>query len=928
MRTSQTKLVGRDAELEAIEALLAGAGTETPSTLSLEGDAGIGKTTLWRAGVALAEAGPYQVLVSRPTATETAMPFSGLNDLLSGSLDHVLTLIPEPQRHALEVALLLTEPGRVPVQPHVIAAAVLSCLRELSRLDPVLVAIDDVQWLDPSSAVALEFARRRLGDEGRVVFLLSRRTPGEEQPPLGADDQVQRVEVGPLSLGALHRVVTTNLGHSLSRPLLTRVHVASQGNPFFALELARVAEQRGGQTAALELPLPASLAETLHERLDSIPTDTRDALLTVAAASTPTLGMLEEAMGSSARARLQPAFAAGMLVLETDRVRFSHPLVAAAVYAEAWPERRRACHLALAELVVDRDERTRQLALGSRGTDAELASSLDDAAHRARLRGAPEAAAALCEQAWKVTPPEEADNVWRRGVLAAEYHLYSGDLARFGELSEGLLAAARTGDERSLACMMISLAMQETESVNHWLDRALEEAESVHQRQSVESDYVTVATVGGDLVAGTRHARESLRLAEQLDDPEVLADAISAVARHEQLLGLGLRRDLLERVDALHQLRQTDRLEETVGLIRTTIASSSLLATADEFAEARSRSGALQDILEQQGLVQPLPEVLRFRAELECWAGAWDLARELAEAGDELAEQTGRNATRGDLLYPRAFVAAHRGDQELAHAIATEGVATAEASDNHRNLLRHLSVLGFLDLSFADLAGAARHLERAAEVATAAGYVEPNWLRFHDDLGEVLIELGRLDEAEALVAWLAERGAATSYPWTLATVARCRGQLLSARGEPEAAQAPLSEALRFGQQLGNSFELARTHLELGRACRRARQRVRAREVFAEALEVFEAMGAARWAETTRHELGRISGRRSGDPDLLTDAERRITDLVAAGHSNKEAAAALHLSVKTVEVTLTRVYRKLDVRSRAELAARFADRSKQ
>ena len=151
---------------------------------------------------------------------------------------------------------------------------------------------------------------------------------------------------------------------------------------------------------------------------------------------------------------------------------------------------------------------------------------------------------------------------------------------------------------------------------------------------------------------------------------------------------------------------------------------------------------------------------------------------------------------------------------------------------------------------------------------------------------------------------------------------------MSARGDFEAAQEALHDALALGRPLGNQFELARTRLDLGRACRRARQRVQAREALTTALDGFEQLGAALWVATTRRELARISGRRQGDPQALTDAERRITDLVAAGRSNKEVAAALHLSVKTVETTLTRVYRKVNVRSRAELAARFAGAPKQ
>ena len=352
-------------------------------------------------------------------------------------------------------------------------------------------------------------------------------------------------------------------------------------------------------------------------------------------------------------------------------------------------------------------------------------------------------------------------------------------MQRFRDLAEGLLATARTGDERSLAFQFSRSSRWARRPRLDWLDRALAEAETPRQRQSVESDYVTEATVGGDLAEGTRHAREALRLAEELDDPATLADALSMVARHEQLLGLGLRRDLLERVDPCTSSVSPIGSRRPSGLSETTVASSGILATADKFTEARSRSVPLHRLLERQGLVQPLPEVLRFRAELECLAGDWELARKLTETGDELAEQTGRDAIREDLLYPRAFVAAHRGDHETARALAHERSLRRREPNNHRNLMRHLSVLGFLDLSLHDLARCGRTPRAGLGVASAAGYVEPNWLRFHDDLGEVLVGLGRLDEAAALVAWLDERGAATGYPWTLTTAARCRGQLLA-----------------------------------------------------------------------------------------------------------------------------------------------------
>ena len=850
MRSAQPGLVGRESELDALTSFLA-AEDGGSNTLCLEGEAGIGKTTLWRAGVDLAAERGLRVLVARPTSAEQELPFAGLGDLLDADLADVLDELPLPQRQALEVALLLAEPHGAPPAPRAIAAAVLSSLRALARLRPVLVAVDDTQWLDRPTAATLEFAVRRLQPRDGVRFLLSRRLDADGPGPLASGEGVKVLEVGPLSLGALHRVITGQLGRPLHRPVLTRVHVASGGNPFYALELARFAERRGARADPDELPLPASLAEALRERLDVLPADTRAALLAVAALAAPTLDALQAALGPDARSILTPAIDTGIVVVDVDYVRFAHPLTGAAVYAETWPEERRACHRRLAALATDPDEHVRHLALASEGPDRDLAEALEEAARRARRRGAPEAAATFVEQAWRATPSEDHDAAWRRAVLSAEHTLQSGDMGRFRELTEQILTLARPGDERSFAFALISIEPIGDETAIGWLDKALVEAESLRQRQSVESDYVTEATIGGDLAAGARHANEALRLAEEIAEPEMLADALGMVARHEQLLGRGLRRDLVARVDALDEIGATDRLEATVNLVRATVSVAGTLATADEFADARRRGEALHDLLEQRALVQSLPEVLRFRAELECLAGDWVAAGSLATMGDELAEQTGREASRRDLLYPRAFVAAHTGDTDTARALALEGLGAAEATHNHRTLLRHLSVLGFLELSLSDAAAAAGYLERAADVAAAAGYIEPNWLRFHGDLGEVMVETTRLEEAAAVLALLDECGATTRYPWTLATAERLRGQLAAAHGEHEQAERALSQALELGQRLGNPFELARTFLELGRSHRRTLRRVEAKTAITEALQRFEATGASLWADTAR-----------------------------------------------------------------------------
>ncbi len=240
--------VGREDELDAIERFLTCDAEGRAVGLWLEGEAGIGKTTLWRVALDRAEEHSYRVLAARAVDVEAQLPFVGLGDLLGGCVDGILDELPAVQRSALETALLLGGVDGLAPQPLTIAAAVLSSLRALAREGPLLVAVDDVQWLDPASAVALEFALRRIRPEEQIRFLASWRTPGSH-PPLGIerlrDGEIERHELTPLSLGALHRIIGDALGSPLPRPALVRIHAASGGNPFFALELARVLAQRG-----------------------------------------------------------------------------------------------------------------------------------------------------------------------------------------------------------------------------------------------------------------------------------------------------------------------------------------------------------------------------------------------------------------------------------------------------------------------------------------------------------------------------------------------------------------------------------------------------------------------------------------------------------------------------------------------------------
>ena len=439
------ELIGREAELDAIGAFLEGVRADA-GALALEGAVGVGKTALWLAALEPARERGFRVLEARPAEAEARLAFAALADLLGGVLDEVLQALPGPQGDALRVALLNARPGPDGLDERAVGMGLLGSLRALGAAGPVLVAVDDVQWLDPASASVLSFAWRRL--RGEPVGLLVTHRLGEPMPPaLGA---AGRLAVGPLSLGAVHRMLHARLGVVLPRPVLRRVHDVAGGNPLFALELGR-ALVRGGVTPAPGEPLrvPDRLLELVRGRLVALPARTRGALATVAALSQPTPALLARA-GAEPEV-LRPAIEAHVLVAERDRVRFTHPLLASTAYEEADPLARQALHRRLAELVGDPEEAALHLALAAEGPDEAVASALEEAAAHAGARGATAAAADLCDRALRLTPSGDAGSLHRRMLAAGRLRFTVGDMAGATELVERAVATAPGGAHRAEA---------------------------------------------------------------------------------------------------------------------------------------------------------------------------------------------------------------------------------------------------------------------------------------------------------------------------------------------------------------------------------------------------------------------------------------------------------------------------------------------
>ena len=453
-RPQAVALVGRDAELEALREALAE--LPAPRGIVLEGEAGIGKTALWLAGVAEAETRGLRMVTARPVEAETGLSHAALGDLL-GPLEEELTDdIPAPQRQALDVALLRERPDTGAVDPRAVGAATLAVLRAAAQGGPVLLAIDDVQWLDPPSARALSFALRRLRDE--PVALLATRRQGTQARPLElglTEDQLVRIEVRPLDAEAIQRMLQSRLEARLPLPALARLAELSGGNAYYALELGRAAlRQAGGEPLTADLPLPEGVHAVLQERLGALPAATRDALGTVAAMGAPTTAAATAGVDPAA---LDPAFRADVIHEEGETIRFDHPLLAEAAYRMLTPPRRRAVHELLADVATDVEERARHLAAVPSETDAHVAAEIAAGADAAAARGAPSAAAQLLETSARVEPDPAL--AARRGIDAVRHHTAAGDGRRAVALARSLVEELPPGPLRSRA--LVAWADQE-----------------------------------------------------------------------------------------------------------------------------------------------------------------------------------------------------------------------------------------------------------------------------------------------------------------------------------------------------------------------------------------------------------------------------------------------------------------------------------
>ena len=900
-------LLGRTTECGRIDGLLEGARGGESGVLLLRGDPGIGKTALLQQ--ARRRATGMQVVSTRGVESEAELPFAALAELLEPMLDG-LSDLPPPQAAAVASALALGPP--VPGDAFAVAAGTLNLIVNAAHRAPLLLLVDDAQWLDAASAEMLLFAMRRL-DRDRVAALVTIRD-GQRSVFDGAG--VPELRVRGLDDDAATELLAVSGTRRTSSDVATRLIEAALGNPLALLELPALlddAQLAGTATLPDPLPLGPSLRRAFDLRLASVPAKARSALLVAAAGESEelatTLGALA-AIGLDAEA-LEPAEKAGLVLLENGRLTWRHPLLRSATYYGASTFERRAAHAALAT-VSEGVQRAWHSAAATLGPDEGVALELEDAATNARLRRGHVAAATAFERSASLS--RSAEDAARRLLEAArDYHL-AGRAERTRELARSALASAQDPTVRADLQHLLGVAEMwggDAASAHQLLLAAADAIEPVDEGRAaaILADAALACQMSGDVPRTLELARRAHDLAASGSSTEPLLLNTLILAGQ----ATAARPALLELVAA----RPAPGSSQGDPMFLAATAGHALIWIG-EHDEARRLFGRELLAARTSGSLALLPFLLACLSELELREGRWQAAYANAVEAVRVAEETvQRNVLAFGLVTLARVEAATAQEEPCRHHV---GQALELADELGAGSLRAyaLAALGLLELGLGQTKAALGSLEPLAELVEEQGLREPGVLQWTPELIEALVLCGRVDDAGSALARFEADAGMSGNAWALAAAARARGMLAADGFEPE-----FQAALRGH---ASPFERARTELRLGERLRRERRPTEARAPLRSALDAFESLGARGWAEQARAELAAAGERRaraqSPLPALLqglTEQELRIALLVAEGVTNREAAAALFLSPKTIGYHLGKVYDKLGVRSRTELA---------
>ncbi len=896
----------------------------SPAALAIQGEAGAGKSTLWGLGLETAAKAGHRLLRSEPSASETDMSFAGLSDLLAEVLPLTAGQIPGPQREALEIALLLRPAGEEPPTARAVGLAVLAALRACLAGGPVLVAIDDVQWLDEASLEALAFALRRVTD-GPLSLLLAARTEAVADPltvgapplPHGwrglltALPAAAEITFAPLDLWQIQNLLPSDVTAAQAR-LVAR---QSRGNPFWALQLSASLDADDSQVPPL--------ARTLTDRLSRLLSAEAAAALAVVAAAgriwlPEALAVLDRLADPAAA--VDEAIMAGVVVETGNRLSAAHPLIGAAAAESLPPGRRAQLYRRLAEASANPERYAHFMALAAGpGPDGAVADALDAAAADAHSRAGNAAAGQFAAQAVAFTPVSDAAALVRRRIRAGELLYLAGEV-------EQSLKQLQALDTRSLATedleRALPLLVDNTDLVygdpaaTAIVQNAVAAAGSDPRRRAL------VLALASDWVYGIRGGRRAAA-AEAISCAEAAGPA-AFPALHRALVNLvvakvfaaeGLDTELLDRAGHLEADLPALRLHDTADLQRG--VWSWYTDHVDTARAALRRS------------------IARAREAGEDWAlsifwcylaAAEELAGEYRAAAAALAEAD-RAAAGYDWpmsawhIEPRCGLQIAAGNLDEAVGLADERLPDDESRPEAIRCFG-ACVRGKVSMWRGDAVSAVRHFELAAWCADQRGWADPG-LRCRMDhlLAEAYVALGRLDEARRTSGWLREVGLRLDRPALTGDAARIDALAAAAAGELDAAVDHARAAVAAHGRSPLLPELARSLLVLGQVERRRKARGQSRDALRRAYELATQMGHRPLLAQIEQEMPRIAAERSGAE--LTATERRVADLIAAGATNKDAAAALFVSVRTIETHVASIYRKLGVRTRAELARRLS-----
>lgn len=885
--------------------------------LILDGEAGIGKTTLCQAAAQSAAAAGFTVLRATGAAAEVTLTWAALADLLAGIEPLISDRVSPLHQRALEAVINGTDvPGG---DERLLGTAVRAALEQQSRQLPLALVIDDAQWVDDASKLVLGFALRRLIGPIAIVAAYRSGEPGgidrtwvEPSDPRG----LTRLSLAPMGAASLRELLQSRLGDIPPGLAFERIERLSGGNPFYALELARALRERPGSESD---SLPPTLAELVSGRIGEVDAETAQAMITAAVAFEPTVDIVAAVTGQSPSElvdTLAVMESRAVITYDGPRILFEHPLIASGVIANADPAAVRRAHGRLADVIEHPEARARHMALSTPHGDAETLAALDTAAEAAAERGAYVTARELLMLAIN----RGGDNHWRR-LRGADFAFRSGALDDAKKLLEPILDALPAGFLRAAGLLLLAAIHGYHDglaSAIPMFERAFEEASDDPIMRTQALLMLALATgIGGDMAKCVQLARRARADAEATGADLLRSQALALWTHVSFMYGLGTDYEALETA-----------LE--IGLPDTAVPI--MLRPKPIHAVNRAWTGRLDEAHEM--LVEVSTECTELGNEIDAlWADEQLTMIEIGLGRYADAERTAANALhRAHLIGGRlplitgytavANVAAHRGRLEETRSAAEFAVKAATEAGLYYMVRHPLMSLAFAQVSERQYDEALETLKPLIDTFDPDHETEIETGAWLPDAVQAMASLGRTEEAEPLVAALEANGARHNRPWMLAVGARCRSLLRAANRDLDEAIACAETALVHHDRLPMPFERARTQLLLGQLQRRRRRTAAAKENICKAAVVFEEIGSPLWAARAKRELSRLPAKQVGD--ALTESERQVARYAAAGLTNKQIASELYLSAKTVEMYLSSTYRKLGISSRTQLANRLRE----